>query len=90
MTECVLSGRVTEDGRFELDEPAPVGPGRVLVSVTLQPALLSAGPDFKPDHRHHRKALRDSALGCVSDEEARRLLALIEEEFEQVNLDDWG
>ena len=36
-----------------------------------------------------RKAHMDALAGCLSDEEARQILDMIESEFEQVNPDEW-
>jgi hypothetical protein len=36
-----------------------------------------------------RKARMDEAIGCLSDDEAQRILQVIDEEFGQIDPDDW-
>jgi hypothetical protein len=92
MTDCVVMGRVTEDGKLEVDERVPLAPGPVRVSVeaaSAQGGGLSASLLLTPEEWRIRKARMDAAIGCLSDAEAAEILRIVEEEFEQVNLDDW-
>jgi hypothetical protein len=41
------------------------------------------------DEWRRRKAMMDSAIGCLSDEEAEAILRVVEEEFERVDPDEW-
>ena len=86
-TAYVISGRLTEQGTLELDETLPLPPGPVRVAVES-----AVDPDFPPapgEAPGSRKARMEAAIGCVSDEDARRMLETIEAEFERVDLNDW-
>jgi hypothetical protein len=87
-----ISGHITPEGGLVVDEPVPLPAGRVRVSV--QSASGSPG-DAAPrlfiedEEWQRRKALMDSAIGCLSDSEAQEILRIVEQEFEQVDPDDW-
>ncbi len=78
----ILSGRITSEGGLELDERAPLPPGRVRISIEAvgESSLLDDDQELR-----RRKAYMDALAGCLSDEEARQILDVIESEFEQVN-----
>lgn len=90
-TAVILSGRVTGEGQVELDEriPLPAGP----VRVTLEPLDLPVPPPSfqwpSEEELAARKAKLLELAGTISDEEAQRMLKVIEEEFGQVDPDEW-
>jgi hypothetical protein len=88
-TAYVITGRITLEGKLELDEQAPLPPGPVRVSVeSLDPLAVNGdGLSITDAEWQERKKIMDRAVGCISDEQAERILRIIEEEFEQVNLD---
>jgi len=90
-TAYVVSGQVTADGKIELDERLPLLPGRVRVSVqaVTEAAPVSSPLEISREEWEKRKADLAAAAGCLSDEDAQRILTVIEAEFEQVDGDDW-
>jgi hypothetical protein len=85
-TAYILSGRITSEGGLELDERAPLPPGPVRISIE---AVGESSLLYDDQELRRRKAHMDTLAGCLSDEEARQILNVIETEFEQVNLDEW-
>jgi hypothetical protein len=93
-TAYILSGHVTPQGTLELDERVPLAPGPVRVSVeeaSDSTSLPRQAPLPLSDEQElrRRKAHMDTLAGCISDEEAKKILDSIEQEFEQVNPDEW-
>jgi hypothetical protein len=93
-TIYAVSGRLTPEGTVELDERLPLPPGPVQVLVESGHGVTSAqqGEPFawpSTEELKARKARLDTMAGCISDEEAQEILAVISQEFEQVNPDEW-
>jgi hypothetical protein len=87
----VVSGRLTPDGVVELDEPVSLSPGPVRIAIEVladangpSPGLLTV--DAKEWEK--RKAAIDAAIGCLSDEDAERILRIVESEFERIDADE--
>jgi hypothetical protein len=77
-TAVVLTGRLTDEGHLELDEPIPLGAGPV--RVTLEPVKQAASSSLKwpsDEELRERKKDMDAAIGCLSDEDARQILEAI-------------
>jgi len=81
----MIEGRVTPDGLLELLEHVPLPPGPVRISVET----LGGEPALDEIEIGRRKAQMEAAIGCLSAEEADRILECVEQEFEQVNADEW-
>ena len=93
-TAYILSGRITPEGNLELDEraPLPAGPVRVAIEAVEADGALNATSSplmISEAEWKRRKAIMDSCIGCLSDEEARRIIETVEEEFERIDPDDW-
>lgn len=89
MASIVLEGRVTPQGTLELPEELRLPPGPVRISLETLGGADVPGADLSEAEAARRKAQMEAAIGCISDEEADRILACVEDEFEQVNLDEW-
>jgi len=87
---CVLAGRVTAEGKLELEEQVPVPPGPVRVSIeSLAAPSVSSLLLLSDEECERRRKMLASLVGCISDEEAREMIKIVEEEFEQIDSDDW-
>jgi hypothetical protein len=93
MSQCVvISGQLNSEGRLELNEqiPLPPGPVRVSIEPLPTPSAPTASPLLLSDEEwEERRRVLASCIGCLTDEEAEAIIRTVEEEFEQVNLDDW-
>jgi hypothetical protein len=93
-TAFVVAGRITEDGKLELEEHVPVKPGPVRVSietVTVAPSEAASTAFAWPDAEELRvrKARLLELAGSISDEEAQEMIRMRVVEFDQVDLDEW-
>ena len=89
---CTVRGHVTEEGGLVVEERLPLPPGPVSVSVRSgmnRQGLPASQWVIDEDEWRRRKAMMDSAIGCLSDEEAEAILRVVEEEFERVDPDEW-
>jgi hypothetical protein len=82
-----LPGRVTSDGRLEIDGLIPLSAGPVRVSIHSSQAAIIAFPG-ESDWAERRARLL-SLAGAISDEDATAALEAIERGCEQINPDDW-
>lgn len=95
MGQCVvISGQLNSEGKLELNEQIPLPPGPVRVSIEpvneFRPLETTGGFVWpSTEELARRKAAMMECVGCLSDEEAEAILKTVEEEFEQVNLDEW-
>ena len=92
-TAYIVSGRVTESGDLLLDEPVPVAPGRVRVSVEslARPQTSPNGAFVWPSEEElrQRHAGLLELVGTLPDDEAERMIRMRHDEFDQVDPDEW-
>jgi hypothetical protein len=90
-TAIVVSGRLTDEGRIELDErvPLPPGPVRIMLEPSNEPSSATPLRWLSDEEWAERRKVMDAAIGCVSDDDAQKILAVIEHEFEQIDPDEW-
>ena len=80
-TVYTVSGRITEQGTVELDEPLRMAPGPVRIAVERVYGGPASTWVIDEEDWKRRKAMMDSAIGCPSDEDARKILEIVEQEF---------
>lgn len=61
--------------------------GRITPEGTLE--LDERAPLISADEWEQRKAAMDAAIDCLSDDEAARIVEIVEQEFERIDPDDW-
>ena len=89
-TAVVLTGRLTDEGHLELDEPIPLGAGPVRVTLEPVDPTAPSGLVWPSDEEwRERKKRMDAAIGCLTDEDAREIMEIVEGEFEQIDPNDW-
>ena len=88
-TAVVVSGRLTNEGNLELDEPIPLAAGPVRVRVETVAVNGSSFQWPSDEDLRQRKADMLQCVGCLSDAEAKEMLEVIEREFEQIDPDEW-
>jgi hypothetical protein len=92
-TGCVVTGRVTEDGKLVLDErlPDPIVAGPVRVSIQAMPGTGAVHPGLmiSEEEWERRRTALLALAGSLPDEEAKAMIKMREEEFDQIDPDDW-
>lgn len=90
---CVVSGRVTEEGSLVLDEPLPepvvAGPVRVSIEPLGETGAVHPALTLSEEEWERRRLALSSLVGSLSDEEAKEMIRMREEEFDQIDPDDW-
>lgn len=92
-TSDVLTGEINSVGELVLNQASSLPPGPVRVVLEPLSVVNGAGAygavGVSDQDWVSRKARLDALAGTLSDEDAKEMLEIVEQEFGQVNLDDW-